>query len=217
MSKRLLIFGPPAAGKGTHAKRLAGELRIPHIATGDMLRKAIQEGTQFGQHADAFIRRGELVPDELVMALLQERFAKPDASGGFLLDGFPRTISQARALDARMGEQDQSIDAVLALDAPVEVLVQRISGRQICACCGNVFNRFFRPSRVDGRCDDCGGALAHRSDDDEAAVRQRLQQYRAVTAPLLAFFGAAQWPLHVIDSVGDVEEIYGRLRAAVGN
>jgi adenylate kinase len=216
MSKRLLIFGPPAAGKGTHAKRLAGELRIPHIATGDMLRKAIQEGTQFGQHADGFIRRGELVPDELVMALLQERLAKPDAGGGFLLDGFPRTISQARALDARMGEQDQGIDAVLALDAPEEVLVKRISGRQICASCGAVFNRFYRASRVAGQCDDCDGVLTQRSDDGEAAVRQRLEQYRAKTTPVLAFFGAAQWPVHVIDSVGDVEEIYGRLRQAVG-
>ena len=216
MSKRLLIFGPPAAGKGTHAKRLASELRIPHIATGDMLRNAIKEGTPFGQYADAFIRRGELVPDELVMALLQERLAKPDAGAGFLLDGFPRTISQARALDARMGEQDESIDAVLALDAPVEVLVKRISGRQLCEGCGAVFNRFFRPVRTEGRCDDCGGSLSQRSDDSEAAVRQRLEQYRAKTAPVLAFFGAAQWPVHVIDSVGDIEEIYGRLRRAVG-
>jgi adenylate kinase len=217
MSKRLLIFGPPAAGKGTHAKRLAGELRIPHIATGDMLRKAIDEGTQFGQHADSYIRRGELVPDELVMALLQERLAKPDASAGFLLDGFPRTISQARALDARMGEQDQAIDAVLALDAPVEVLVQRISGREICGSCGAVFNRFFRPARTPGRCDDCDGALGRRADDGEAAVRQRLEQYRAKTTPVLAFFGAAQWPVHMIDSVGDVDQVYGRLRRAVGN
>jgi adenylate kinase len=217
MSKRLLIFGPPAAGKGTHAKRLAGELLIPHIATGDMLRKAIQEGTPFGLHADSYIQRGELVPDELVMALLQERLAKADAAGGFLLDGFPRTISQARALDARMGEQDQGIDAVLALEAPVEVLVRRISGRQICSSCGSVFNRFFRPAQTAGRCDDCDGALTQRSDDAEAAVRQRLEQYRAVTAPLLSFFGAAQWPVHVIDSVGEVEEIYGRLRRAVGN
>jgi adenylate kinase len=216
MAKRLLIFGPPAAGKGTHAKRLAGELRIPHIATGDMLRRAIQEGTQFGQHADAYIRRGELVPDELVMALLQERLAKPDAAGGFLMDGFPRTISQARALDARMGEQDESIDAVLALDAPEEVLVKRISGRQICAGCGAVFNRFYRPTRDQGRCDDCGEALTQRSDDGEEAVRQRLEQYRAKTTPVLAFFGAAQWPVHVIQSVGDVEEIYGQLRRAVG-
>jgi len=217
MAKRLLIFGPPAAGKGTHAKRLAGELLIPHIATGDMLRKAIQEGTPFGRHADSYIQRGMLVPDEVVMSLLQERLAKPDAGGGFLLDGFPRTISQARALDARMGEQDQSIDAVLALEAPVEVLVRRISGRQICAHCGSVFNRFFRPTKVAGHCDDCGGGLTQRSDDAEEAVRQRLEQYRAVTAPLLAFFASAQWPVHVIDSVGDVEEIYGRLRGAVGN
>jgi adenylate kinase len=157
------------------------------------------------------------VPDELVMALLQERLAKPDAAGGFLLDGFPRTISQARALDARMGEQDESIDAVLALEAPVEVLVRRISGREICGSCGAVFNRFFRPARVAGRCDECDAALTQRSDDAEAAVRQRLEQYRAITAPLLAFFGAAQWPVHVIDSVGEVEEIYGRLRRAVGN
>jgi adenylate kinase len=215
MSKRLLIFGPPAAGKGTHAKRLAGELRIPHIATGDMLRKAIDEGTQFGRHADSFIRRGELVPDELVMALLQERLAKPDALAGFLLDGFPRSISQARALDARMGEQDEAIDAVLALEAPVEVLVKRISGRQICSGCGAVFNRFFRPAKMAGRCDDCDGALTQRSDDGEAAVRQRLEQYRAVTTPVLAFFQAAQWPVHAIDSVGDVDEVYGRLRRAV--
>lgn len=215
MSKRLLIFGPPAAGKGTHAKRLAGELGIPHIATGDMLRKAIQEETPFGRHADAFIRRGELVPDELVMALLQERLAKPDAGSGFLLDGFPRTISQARALDARMGEQDHDITGVLALDAPEEVLVKRISGRQICADCGAVFNRFYRVTRVAGRCDDCDGALTQRSDDGEAAVRERLSQYRAKTAPVLAFFGAARWPIHVIESVGDVEDIYGRLRRAV--
>jgi adenylate kinase len=217
MSKRLLIFGPPAAGKGTHAKRLAGELRIPHIATGDMLRKAIEEGTRFGRHADEFIRRGQLVPDELVMALLQERLAKPDAAAGFLLDGFPRTISQARALDARMGEQDQDITAVLALDAPEEVLVKRISGRQICPACGGVFNRFYRPSKVEGRCDDCDGALTQRSDDGEAAVRQRLEQYRAKTAPVLAFFDAARWPVHVIESVGEVDEIYQRLRRAVGN
>ena len=216
MSKRLLIFGPPAAGKGTHAKRLAGELRIPHIATGDMLRRAIQEGTQFGQHADAYIRRGELVPDELVMALLQERLAKPDATAGFLLDGFPRTISQARALDARMGEQDEEIDAVLALEAPEEVLVKRISGREICPGCGAVFNRFYRPARSAGRCDDCDSPLTQRSDDGEAAVRQRLEQYRAKTTPVLAFFGAARWPVHIIESVGDVEEIYGRLRRAVG-
>jgi adenylate kinase len=216
MAKRLLIFGPPAAGKGTHAKRLASELRIPHIATGDMLRRAIQEGTQFGQHADAYIRRGELVPDELVMALLQERLAKPDAASGFLMDGFPRTISQARALDARMGEQDQSIDAVLALEAPEEVLVRRISGRQICAGCGAVFNRFFRPAKTDERCDDCGAELTQRSDDSEVAVRQRLAQYRSKTAPLMGFFAAAQWPVHLVDSVGDPEEIYGRLRRAVG-
>ena len=217
MAKRLLIFGPPAAGKGTHAKRLAGELLIPHVATGDMLRKAIQEGTPFGRHAASYIVRGQLVPDEVVMALLQERLAKPDAAGGFLLDGFPRTISQARALDARMGEQDQGIDAVLALEAPVEVLVKRISGREICGQCGAVFNRFFRPVRTAGQCDDCGGGLVQRSDDAEGPVRQRLAEYRSVTAPLLAFFAAAQWPVHVIDSVGEVEEIYGRLRQAVGN
>ena len=216
MAKRLLIFGPPAAGKGTHAKRLARELLIPHIATGDMLRKAIAEGTQFGQHAEGYIRRGQLVPDELVMALLQERLAKPDASAGFLFDGFPRTLSQARALDARLGEQDQEIDAVLALDAPEEVLVRRVSGRQICGACGAVFNRFYHPAQADGRCDQCGGALTQRSDDSETAVRQRLAEYRAETVPLLSFFGAARWPVHVIDAVGAVDEVYQRVRQAVG-
>jgi adenylate kinase len=215
MEKRLLIFGPPAAGKGTHARRLAAELGIPHIATGDMLRRAIAEGTQFGRHADGYIRRGEFVPDEVVMALLQERLAQSDAATGFLLDGFPRTVSQARALDARMGEQDQEIDAVLALEAPEELLVKRISGRLICGACGAVFNRFFRPSRQEARCDDCGAALVQRPDDTEAAARRRLAEYRTTTAPLLAFFGATRWPVHLIDSVGAPDEIYGRLRRAV--
>jgi adenylate kinase len=213
MGKRLLIFGPPAAGKGTHAKRLARELKIPHIATGDMLREAIREGTPLGQQAAATIGRGELVPDAVVVALVEQRLAAPDARDGYLLDGYPRTLAQAQALQALI---PQGADAVLSLDAPEEVLVNRIAGRSICAECQAVYNKHDRQPRVAGLCDVCGGALVQRPDDAEPAVRRRLEQYRAKTAPVLDFFAARHWPVRTVQSVGPVDEIYDRLRGAVG-
>jgi adenylate kinase len=213
MGKRVLIFGPPAAGKGTHAKRLARDLKIPHIATGDMLRQAIAEGTPLGREAAATIGRGELVPDLVVNALVEQRLASPDARDGYLLDGYPRTVPQAQALDRLM---PLGADAVLALDAPEEVLVNRIAGRSICAQCQSVYNRYYRRPQVAGRCDACGGVLTPRSDDDEPAVRRRLEQYRAKTAPVLSYFVSRRWPVHTVESVGAVDEIYDRLRGALG-
>jgi adenylate kinase len=212
MGKRLLIFGPPAAGKGTHARRLAEDLKIPHIASGDMLRQEIRSESPLGKRAAATIGRGDLVPDEVVISLVGDRLAA--APDGYLLDGFPRTLAQAQALQRLLPDGP---DVVLCLDAPEEVLVNRIAGRSICASCQAVYNRYYRRPRVTGKCDHCGGELVQRADDGEEAVRRRLEQYRAKTAPVLSFFQAEHWPVRVVESVGPVDEIYGRLRGAVGS
>lgn len=213
MGKRLLIFGPPAAGKGTHARRLAKELGVPHIATGDMLRQAIAAATPLGRQAGEFISRGELVSDPLVVELLEERLGHADAGDGFLLDGFPRTVRQAEAL--RRILDGRRVDGVLNLDAPEEVLVNRVAGRAICGACGAVYNRYYRKPQLEGHCDACGAALVHRPDDDAPAVRRRLELYRSKTAPVLAFFAEQRWPVRTVSSVGGLDEIYGRLRGAV--
>jgi adenylate kinase len=214
MGKRLLIFGPPAAGKGTHAKRLARDLKIPHIATGDILRKEIQSETPLGRQAAGTIGRGDLVPDEVVVALVQDRLNAPEAKNGYLLDGFPRTLPQAQALQRLMPD---GVDVVLSLEAPEEVLVNRIAGRSICSGCQAVYHRYFRRPQVAGRCDICQATLVQRADDAESSVRRRLEQYRAKTAPVLAFFAAEHWPVRVVESVGPVDEIYDRLRGVVGS
>jgi adenylate kinase len=212
MGKRLLIFGPPAAGKGTHARRLAEDLKVPHIATGDMLRQAVHQSSGPGQEVAAYISRGELVPDGVVVALVERRLAARDARDGYLLDGFPRTLSQALALQRLV---PRGVDAVLYLDAPEEVLVNRIAGRTVCSGCQAVYNQYYRRPRVSGRCDVCQGLLTQRPDDIEATVRRRLDQYRVKTAPVLAFFTAERWPVRAVESVGTVDEIYSRLRGAV--
>jgi adenylate kinase len=216
MGKRLLIFGPPAAGKGTHARRLARDLGVPHISTGDMLRQAIAAGSPLGQQAAESIRRGELVPDPVVVELLEERLAQPDAQGGFLLDGFPRTVRQAEALTRMLDGQGTNVDSVLNLDAPEEVLVNRVAGRSICSGCGASYNRYYRKPQLDGHCDACGAALVQRPDDDDVAVRRRLELYRSKTAPVLAYFAGRHWTVSTVSSVGAVDEIYGRLKGAVG-
>lgn len=215
MGKRLLLFGPPGVGKGTHSKRLARELGIPHVATGDMLRQASQRGTALGVRADEFMKRGELVPDELVVDILGERLAEPDAADGYLLDGFPRTVTQAEALERGLATGGSTMDCVLSLEAPPEVLVNRLSGRFTCKDCGATYNRELQPPQIAGKCDRCPGALSQRPDDREEAVRKRLNEYTGKTTPVLAFFRARQWPIRSIASVGDVDEIYARIRKAV--
>lgn len=216
MGKRLLIFGPPGAGKGTHAKRLAADLGIPHVATGELLRQAIGQGTEAGRRADEYIRRGELVPDELVESLLAERLARSDAREGYLLDGFPRTVSQARALQELLGHGAGRVDGVLCLEAPEETLVKRIAGRTTCTRCQAVYNRFFHPPQEAGVCDACGAALAARTDDREDAVRRRLAEYRSKTSAVLELFRGLRWPIVSVASTGEVGEVYGRIRAAMG-
>lgn len=213
---RILLFGPPGVGKGTHAKRLGRELGVPHVATGDLLRDVIASGTELGQQADAFMRRGDLVPDATVVGILEQRLALPDAQNGYMLDGFPRTLSQARSFAATLSQHGRVIDHVLCFDAPEETLVNRISGRLSCPTCGATYNRFYRPPRAQGLCDQCGAVLTHRTDDNEETVRRRLHEYRAKTAPVIAFFGQQGWPVHSIDSDGEVEVVFTRARTAMG-
>jgi adenylate kinase len=217
MGKRLLFFGPPGVGKGTHSRRLASDLGVPHISTGDLFRQAMQQGTELGRRAAGFMNGGALVSDDVAVEALAHRLAQPDAAQGFLLDGFPRTVPQAQALERMMAEAGTAIDSVLALEAPAQVLVARLAGRSTCLACGASYNTASQPPAVPGRCDACGGTLQQRADDSEATVRHRLSEYAAKTAPVLAHLEGRGWAVRRIDSVGPVEEIYQRIRHGVAS
>ena len=215
MSENLLLFGPPGVGKGTQALRLAGVFQIPHIATGDMLRAAIQSYSPVGQRAKEFIDKGQLVPDEIVLALIAERLAQSDTERGFLLDGFPRTVPQAEALGGMLSQAGKKLDHVLVLDAPEEELVVRISGRRICESCQTSYHVTAKPPRKPGVCDRCGGTLIQRSDDSEEIIRHRLREFAAKTKPVIDYFITNGWPVRKIDANGNMDQIFGRIYAAV--
>ncbi len=214
MSKRLLLFGPPGVGKGTHSRRLAVDFGIPHVATGDMFREAISTGTALGVRAAAHMNGGRLVPDDIAVAILEERLGKADAQRGFLLDGFPRTVPQAERLERRLEAEGARVDAVVSLDAPEDLLVTRLCDRVTCSGCSASFNLASRPPKVAGRCDACGSELVARSDDEVVTVRQRLAAYHAKTEPVLAFFGGRGWPVRTVWSVGGLDEVYARVKQA---
>jgi adenylate kinase len=210
---RLLIFGKQGAGKGTQAVRLAEHYQIPHISTGDMFRAAVREGTEFGRKAKEFMDAGELVPDEVVLGMVRERLALPDAADGFLLDGFPRTRPQAEGLREVVG--DGGLDAVVELEVPTDAVVERISGRRVCADCGATYHVSQPPRHGWGRCDQCNGShVIQRDDDTEDAVRRRLAIYERETAPLAEYY-AAQRLLSRVDGLGDPDEVFVRMLAAV--
>ena len=202
-------------GKGTQAARLSKVFGIPHIATGDMLRAAIQSYTPLGQRAKEFIDKGQLVPDQLVFDLLGERLQQPDTERGFLLDGFPRTVPQGKVLDEMLSKAGKKLDRVLVLDAPEEELVRRISGRRTCESCQATYHVDSKPSKVPGVCDRCGGVLIQRSDDSEQIIRNRLREFSAKTKPVLDYFVAEKWPVQMIDANGNMDQIFGRIYAAV--
>jgi adenylate kinase len=215
LGEKLLLFGPPGVGKGTQAARLSSVFGIPHIATGDMLRAAIQNYTPLGKRAKEFIDKGELVPDELILGVIQERLSQPDTARGFLLDGFPRTTPQAVALEGMLSSLSKKLDRVIVLDAPVEELVKRISGRRTCESCQASYNVVAKPPKVAGICDRCGGVLLQRSDDSEEIIRHRLVEYAGKTKPVLAYFKEHVWPLRFVDAVGNMDQVFGRIYAAV--
>lgn len=212
---RLVIFGPPGAGKGTQAKLLSERLGVPHIATGDMLREAVKAGTRLGGLAKKYMDEGRLVPDEVVIGMVEERLRQPDCSKGFILDGFPRTIEQAEALDSELEKLGLKLDAVLNLEVGDEEVVKRIALRRTCRSCGAVYHLIFNPPRREGVCDRCGGKLYQRDDDREEVVRNRLKVYRQQTKPLLEFY-RRRGLLRDVNGERSIEDVFKEILAALG-
>lgn len=211
---RLVLLGPPGAGKGTQAKLLERILKAPQVASGDLLRAAVRSRSALGQEARRYMDRGALVPDDLVLGLVGERLQQPDAQTGFILDGFPRTVAQAEKLNAALSTRGQKLDCVLAIMVPDEEIVKRISGRRTCRNCGAMFHTVFDPPRNLGVCNNCNGELYQREDDAEDTVRTRLDVYAAATRPLLDYY-EQRGLLSRIDGVGRPEDIEARITSAL--
>ncbi len=206
---RMILVGPPGAGKGTQAGRLTEAFGIPHISSGDMLRSAVKAGTELGTQADGYMKRGELVPDELVIAMVIERIGQPDCGKGFMLDGFPRTRPQAEALDQAMSEAGVALSAVVLIEVPDELIVQRITGRRSDPETGAIYHLEFHPPPA-----EIADRLVQRKDDTEAACTARLAKYHSETAPIVPFY-EQKGILHRVDGVGKPDEVTARMRAAL--
>lgn len=211
---RIILIGAPGSGKGTQAKFLTEKYNIPQISTGDLLRAAVAAQTPLGRQAKAVMDAGQLVPNDLVLGMIRERITRPDAENGFILDGFPRNLEQAEALDDMLDMLARPIDVVLQINVDFDLLMQRMVGRMTCVACGALFNTFTNPPVIDERCDNCGGPLHHRSDDNEDTIDRRLRIYETHTQPLAARY-QQQNKLHVIDGQGEIEEIIKRIKSAL--
>lgn len=210
----ILLLGAPGSGKGTQAKYLIDTLKIPQLSTGDMLRAAVKAGTPLGKEAASFMQKGALVPDSLVLGLIEERIRLDDCRTGFILDGFPRNISQADALDGVLKKVGKKVDRVIAIDVSEGELVVRLTGRRTCKACGAGYHVKFQPPRVVGKCDKCGGELIQRSDDVESVIRERLKVYSEQTAPLLDYY-SARGSLRKVAGVGQPQEVVERIAHAL--
>jgi adenylate kinase len=212
---RLLIAGSPGAGKGTHGRRIARDLGIPHIATGDLLREQIAEGTPLGQKAQAYVDRGDYVPDDVMVELIKKRLAQPDAQKGFILDGFPRTDAQATSLDKILADDGNAVDAVLVLDVPEEEIVRRLSARRFCPECQRSYHMDDDPPKIDERCDTDGTPLIARTDDEPDTVRHRLKVYAERTADMLDHYDKDSIVKRV-EGTASVDEVTKRINDALG-
>ncbi|GCB46760.1 adenylate kinase [Streptomyces sp. NL15-2K] len=212
---RIVLVGPPGAGKGTQAAFLAQNLSIPHISTGDLFRANISQQTELGKLAKSYMDAGNLVPDEVTIGMAKDRMEKPDAENGFLLDGFPRNVSQAEALDEMLQSESMKLDAVLDLEVPEEEVVKRIAGRRICRNdSAHVFHVSYKPAAKEGVCDVCGGELYQRDDDSEETVRKRLEVYHTQTEPIIDYY-KAQGLVVTISALGKVEDVTARAMEAL--
>lgn len=206
----IILLGPPGAGKGTQAKMLVERYGIPQISTGDILRAAVKEGTKMGKEAKSYMDKGELVPDKVVIGIVEERIQQPDCDKGYMLDGFPRTVPQAEALDRMLNNLSSQIDHVVSIEVDNKELVKRLTGRRTCRDCGAGFHIMFDPPKQEGVCDKCGGELYQRDDDNVATVTSRLEVYEAQTLPLIDYY-QAQDKVRSIDGVGEIKGIFGRI------
>jgi len=208
---RIVLIGAPGGGKGTQAKLLVEKYNIPQISTGDLLRAAVKAGSALGMRAKQAMDAGQLVSDDIVLGMIKERLAASDAQNGFILDGFPRNIPQAEALDSMLEDEGKPLQAGLLIDVEFNILMQRLTGRRTCGSCGQMFNIHTSPPRIEGRCDKCGGALEHRADDNEETISKRLGVYEAETAPLVDYF-RKQGKLRTVRGVGEVDSIFAAIQ-----
>lgn len=213
--KKLVLLGPPGSGKGTQAKKLIDLIRVPHISVGDMLREAVAKQTEAGRRAQTFMSQGKLVPDEISIELTKERLAQADCKTGFILDGFPRNLVQAKALQAIFKSLGHKLDAAIYVKVPLEQVVERLSGRRSCKGCGAVFHVKFHPPRDDSNCDACGGKLYQRKDDVPEVIKTRFKVYQEQTAPLIKFY-QEQKVLLAVDGSRSVDEVFETLRSSLG-
>ncbi len=212
---RIVLLGAPGSGKGTQAGAISQRLGIAHVASGDLFREAQNRGDDLGQQVKSYMEQGLLVPDEIVIRMILERLAAPDCAPGYILDGFPRTLEQAKALNRALGKKGEAVDLVLWVEVSTEELVRRLSGRLICRDCQTPYHQVNSPPKVAGRCDRCGGELYQRPDDSPETVRKRIEVYFKQTAPLLDYYRKTGKTVKVINGEGDIEEVEDRAIAAL--
>ncbi|MBS4899451.1 MAG: adenylate kinase [Clostridiales bacterium] len=207
---KIVMLGAPGAGKGTQAKKIAQEFNIPHISTGDIFRANIKNNTELGQKAKVYMDKGELVPDTLVVDLIMDRFKEADCANGYVLDGYPRTIPQAEALDSALTANGEKLDYAIDVDVPDEVIIERMSGRRACLGCGATYHIHNNPSREENVCDSCGETLVQREDDKAETVKNRLDVYHDQTEPLKRYYGNAG-VLYTVDGTQDMEDVFASI------
>jgi adenylate kinase len=212
---RIVLLGAPGAGKGTQAKKLIEKYGIPQISTGDLLRAAVAAGTPLGKEAKSYMDKGELVPDSVVLGMVQERLKQDDCKKGYILDGFPRNTAQAEALDKMLAALNMSLTGALSVDVPFEDLMKRLTGRRTCKACGQMYNVYFGPPKKEGTCDKCGGELFQRDDDKEATIKKRLEVYTAQTEPLIGYY-KNKGIVKSVAGTGSIDEIFKKVCEALG-
>jgi len=212
---RIVLLGAPGAGKGTQAKKLIEKYGMPQISTGDLLRAAVSAGTPLGKEAKSFMDKGELVPDRVVLGMVEERLKQDDCKKGYILDGFPRNTAQAEALDKMLASLDMPLTAALSVDVPFEDLMKRLTGRRTCKACGQMYNIYFKPPVKEGVCDKCSGELFQRDDDKEATIKKRLEVYNAQTAPLFDYYGK-KGIVKSVSGTGSIDDIFKKVTEALG-